>query len=842
MKIFNSIKKFIQPENSLFNIINIFYLISIILFFFNDDFFIRNLFLSFQHIFIPTGLFVFLIIKTNLSDLTYKFNNKENFFLSFFFGHIFIILLYFFLDKILILKYSFAFVYPTLFVISYFGFYLIRQKLLKIKLALIKKSDYKKNIIYVFLISVLTIFITYLINFSIFWDYPLINLYHEIHFLNAAQNFAHNKLIDNFSTASSFPLAQIYWGNLFFFYNLDPINTYINFKIVNYFINTLVIYLFFDFFIKDKKLIFYLILIFSTISHLLLSANPGDVVGIYALFLIPFYLKNINYTNSGNGLVPNSIFLFFVVVVMIIQRYLNLDFPNYFIIFIIALVSVFFLKKKFSSNFFYVLFFLITIFLVPYHRSSFLFIVCNFTILFMYLIFFNKEFLNSFYKKLIFLISFIFGIYVTLDLYLSVTRINVSINFLNLIPMSFFELLTNKKMLNVYDIGAGQIGAFFEFMKRVGIHSSILLFLFSLIIFLYYVYEYWSKKENKINVIDQNNILVLICSSSFLIFLSFNSFPYVHRAQFIFLLVILTFIGIQFSRYKNEINFRKYINISFIISLILLFLLVIEKNENAILENILNKKFSLSFNSNLTYLIYSSYLENYKLALFVIWGFLFFVIFYPRFKRYSLQLTLLQIFIIFLFSQIKTAPLKYVTPYPYKGDKENLSISHYEKDEIDLAKEIDNKIPKQKIFFSDPKTMGIYLSYSNSYSLYPFINLIIDHKSVELPFMEISRYLRKCSKSGDCNKYSFINKFNKFRNTELAEYVQVTKFFDLKKEKLKNNQIIFIINSRFLNYRNSDDDHFPNYEKLNSDEIENLKTIFKILINKNDKILICILK
>jgi endonuclease III-like uncharacterized protein len=106
----------------------------------------------------------------------------------------------------------------------------------------------------------------------------------------------------------------------------------------------------------------------------------------------------------------------------------------------------------------------------------------------------------------------------------------------------------------------------------------------------------------------------------------------------------------------------------------------------------------------------------------------------------------------------------------------------------------------------------------------------------------VTKYLKICSINGNCDRDVFIEKLNKFRNNELAEYVQVTNFFKSKNKKLRNEDLFFIINSRFLNFKNTDEEYFPNYDKLSLNQIRNLKKIFTVIINRDDKTLICRLK
>ena len=842
MKVFNNIQKNSKFYITLFNFINIYYLISIFFLFFKDDFFFRNLILSFQFIFIPIGIVFLFSNWLNIEILIKKFNKIERIFLSFFFGHIFIILLYFFLDKLGILKSLYIYIYPFLFLSSYLGFYYARKKIIETKLLLLNRIS-QKNVYYIILASSITILVCYFINFSFFWDYPLINLYQEVHFLNAAQNLAYNKSIDNFNSASSFPLLQIFFSNLIFFYNLDHIDFYINFKIPNYFINVLVVYCFFKNFIKDNRIIFCLILLFSMTSHLLLSSNPGDSVGIYSLFLINFFIKNTDSANSGLGFFSKSIFLIFIFILMILLRYLKIDFYNYFIIFLIAFFILVFFKRKIFNISTYLFFFLIILFLVPYHRSAFLFVFCSILVIFLHLVIYNKNIFNDLHKKLFFYVGLVFGIYVFVDLGSLIYFNNnwFSFNFLNLIPTSVFELLANKKILNVYDQGSGSLGSVLEFFRRLGEPTLLILVFSSMVGFCKFFYEYQINNVGNLDSSFKYKNLILITAIPILFFLSFNSIPYTYRAQFVLVLMILAFIGVQISKYK-ELIFNTYFKFILLIFFYFVLALYFNLDRNFIFEFFTKASFSVNFGSSSSYSIYDENLKKYRLILLGISFFILIITSLSLFKKYKFHILFLQIFTIFLYSQFLTMPLKYFAAYPYKGSPDNITLSHYQLTEINIAKEIKKKIVDQKIYFSDPATLGIFLSYSNAYPLYPFINLSLEHESVKLSFNEVNKYLKLCSINGNCDRDVLTEKLNKFRNVELAEYVQVTNFFKLKNKKLRNEDLIFLINSRFLNFKNRDEDYFPNYEKLSLDQIRNLKEIFTVIINSEDKILVCILK
>lgn len=829
-------------HSTILYVILCYYAITYIFYVYRIHSFLKDIIIAPLFFLVPAGIGLLLLSLFSAHKKILKFVNSSQLLLSsIFLGFLLIAFLYAELNNTDNLTAVFSFVYPTINLLSLYGFYKTRH-------IYNLNKDIKHHIKSIIVLTPVFALLYYF-YFMHFSEYPLRDIYQEVHFMKGATEFAKYNILNIATAGSYFPLYQVHFGLLNHFYNYNLINSQWIMPFYIFIFQYLCFKGFYDVFIKDKKML----LTACVISLLLTSITVTTNYAYLVLFTLVLFSILVSKNRDKTKIIPVilellcfiGIFFFFYKNKLILSDIADGKtlFPYLIIInlFTVIIASCFNANRVLSFSFVSLL-----LLIAPsYHKVAALYIPVVLIMYAVYFLLYQWEYLEDKHRKAVYLTRFL--PYWFLLILVGV----IVINFFDSPREHLENFLMRFYFLFGGDGGYSPIsflGVLSEWFRLIPplVHAIILSFIF------YIMFAKTKNKEDNLLIRKPDWNFLAFCSLVLPVFvcLVFLPLPHIYRVSIypaVLIAGILAFV-VHFDKLLSRLQFIKPFNALFFILAILITIFA------------LKFVYFLSWDGGQIknhYIISLSPLSEI-LAATMIACIIFVTI------RSKPAMSYIMIFIVFvsgiaLDKFMITAKL-YENCYPYSNSQPRI-ISHYSLLELNTAVNLNTQINKAEfLFISDPYTLGIFSAVTGINGLYSFSNLGLMKKSYEDSIKYIVR-----------NAFPNISEYNKnFRKDHIknfksknkmilallsryfsenagafpeAEYIIRTKLRKSFNYDLFKNKTIWILNKRTIEWAYGKIGYYPKNERFSYDYIEkNILPFFNIIYNADNRIFVLTLK
>jgi len=749
---------------------------------------------------LPLGLG--LLLLRSLKQTVETFGKASYTLIALFWGWIFFASIVYFLEYngyLILLSPFLIFIYLFL---STCGFIVHKKE--------IKAIPYKKCF-RIIIYTLPAIIISYFFFNLTIADYPFAEIFQNVHQYQIAQNIGQHSYLNLYKIGTYVSFFPIHLGIITHYFPFHPIILNYMVKFFAYLLTVFVTYNFYNSYLKKKYLIIPALL-FVTLLSVNVGLENGTIVCLLSTLFLTIFI-NIAKQQKNDSNQTQFFYLYLIAVFSgyILSFFMKIRYDYYFIfyltlIFLNTLINI----KKWNIL---LLFFILGTLFNLYHRQSLMFLFASTIVAIIYfeLTAKNRNIDNFVLgiKKSFFFVSLtlvsIFLIYKSNKIYF---ERDFNINFNDFIT-NVYSKIFNKPTLSLLDTAGGFRNILVEFIR---LYPPPILF------FIFFIYTITSYKNIILNTSYKKKSFFITTIFIFSISLAFslNPFPYSYRYLTISLLFALPLIYYYLQVFT--LTWKK----------ILIFLIPFSYS---ILITTIYYSGKLS---DTKYLQYFKFIEHFNISLLIV----SLGVFTYSIAKKSKLFFFISLTLILSLNCFQMKNLFYFYSFGKIVKAHNGKITHFTKEEVQAAFDLNKIKGRNTILISDPATLGIFIAVNGLETFYTYPNLIIE--SAELQ-NDLKFFLNSSLDSKINNEGINFRKMKSHLSAE-AKYM-LSKDIKLEvSDSILSKNMLFIFTNRTINFmRSSDPDlslYHPINEVLTKNDLTMIHHQFDVLVNINDKVIV----